>query len=126
FKPVLPRRVGGEGVTTNELSFGVKTQELGSHVVHRALRFGLRLLPTETAESIELRFMTFGARITLHQIEPLDRHVQLRFVGVKEQHELAGTRAEIESLQTAETRDAMIDVNDIVVGFQVAKVREES
>jgi hypothetical protein len=35
-------------------------------------------LPAETAESIELRLMTFGARVTLHEVETLDGNVELR------------------------------------------------
>src|SRR5713101_7141693 len=81
--------------------------------------------------------MTFRARITLHQIEPLDRNVQLRFLSVIKKHELAARRRrqncarrrfswpEIESDQSTKPRDAVIDVHDIVANFQIAKVRKE-
>ncbi len=76
--------------------------------------------------------MTFRARITLHEIEPLDGNVKLRVVRVIEQHELATLRSsdrwrwlgrpEIESNQSTESRDPMIDVHDIVIDFEVAKI----
>src|SRR5438045_2323850 len=67
FKLLLPRRIGRERVTADEFSFRVKTQQLVGHVAHGALCFGLRLLPAETTQSIELRLMTFSARISLHE-----------------------------------------------------------
>ncbi len=81
--------------------------------------------------------MTFGARISLHQIEPLDRHVKLRFVRVIKQHELAAGRcrgrgdrrrgrSQIERDQSAESRDAVIDMHDEVADFQITKVGEKS
>ena len=65
------------------------------------------------------------ARISLHQVHPLDRHEKLRFLGIEEQHKLAAARAEIERLQATKTPDAMIDVDDKIADFQIAKVRKE-
>src|SRR4029079_7481738 len=96
FKLILPRCVGGERVTADEFSFRVKTQKLVGHIAHRALGFGFCLLPAETAETIELWLMSFRARIALHEVETLDGNVELRFVGVVEQHELAGAWSKIE------------------------------
>ncbi len=103
FKLALPGRVGGESITANQFALGVQTQKLVGHVAHRALGFGFGFLPAESAETIERGLMSFGARITLDQIQPLDGHVKFRVFGVEEQHELAAARAEIERLQTAKT-----------------------
>ena len=64
-----------------------------------------------------MRLMTFGTRITLHQVESLDWNVELCFVGVKEQHELARAWSKIERLQPSEARDAVIDVDHVIVGL---------
>src|SRR6185295_10667403 len=83
-------------------------------------------LPAETAESIEMWLMTFSARVTLHEVETLDGNVELRFVGVIEQHELAGAWANVECLQTAEARDAVVDVDHVIAGLEIAEVGKES
>src|SRR5205814_8239210 len=103
-----------------------------SHVAHRPLGFRLCLQPANSTKFVERRLMTFRARITLHEIEPLDGHVKLRVVRVIEQHKLATLRRsdrwrwlgrpEIESNQSAKSRDAMIDVHHIVVDFEIAKI----
>src|SRR5205085_280525 len=93
---------------------------------HRAFRPGLGLLPAKAAESVQLRRMTLSARITLDQVETFDRHVELCFVSVIKQHELAGAWSKIERLQTAETCDAVIDVDHIIIGLEIAEVREKS
>src|SRR5689334_13968852 len=125
FKLVLPGRVGSERVTADEFPLGVETQELVSHVAHCAFGFCFRLLPAEAAESIELRLVTFGTRITLDQVETLDGNVQLGLVRVKEQHELAGAWSNIQRLQTTETRDAVVYVDHVIVGLEIAKVGEK-
>jgi hypothetical protein len=68
-------------------------------------------LPAETAESIELRLMTFSTRIALHEVETFDGNVELGLVGVVKQHELAGAWSDVECLQTAEAGDAVVDVD---------------
>ena len=69
--------------------------------------------------------MPFRARITLHEIEPLNRHIELCLISVKEQHELALARLQFQRLQATEARDAVIYVDDIIADFQIAKVRQE-
>jgi hypothetical protein len=80
------------------------------------------LLLSFAAESIELRLMTFRARVTLDQIQTFDRYVELRLVGVKEQHELAGAWSNIERLQTTETRDAVVYMDHVIIWLQIAEV----
>jgi hypothetical protein len=73
----------------HKFALRIQTQKFIGHVAHRALRFGLRLLPTDAAEFIQRRLMAFGAGVSLHQIEPLDRNVKLGVFRVIQQHELA-------------------------------------
>src|SRR6185436_6312468 len=69
--------------------------------------------------------MTFCARVALDEVETFDGNVELRFVGVKEQHELAGAWSNVECLQTAEARYAVIDVDHEIAGLEIAKVGKE-
>src|SRR4029450_699069 len=70
--------------------------------------------------------MTRGARVSLNQIESLDWHIELRLVGIVEEHELAGSCAEVECLQATESCYPMIDMNDEITRSQIAKVGKES
>jgi hypothetical protein len=72
-----------------------------------------------------LGLVAFGARITLHEVETLDGNVELRFVSVVKQHELAGSWSKVERLQTAEARDPVIDVDHVIVRLEIAKVGKE-
>ena len=71
----------------DQFAFGIQPQKLVGHITHRALGFGFCLMPTKAAQLIERRLSRFRARITLDQIEPLNRNVELRFVRIVEQHE---------------------------------------
>ena len=76
-------------MTLDQLALRVEPQQLISHVAHCALGLGFRFLPANSTQAIERRLMTFGARVTLHQIEPFDGNVQLGFLCIVKQHELA-------------------------------------
>ena len=122
FKLALPGGVCGESITTNKLALSIQTQKLVGHIAHGPLGFGFCFLPTETAESIQTGLLSFRARITLHQIQPLDRNIKLRILRVEEQHKLAAARAQIQRLQTAKTSDAVVYVDHEVAGFEIAEV----
>ena len=77
--------------------------------------------------------MAFGAGVSLHEIEPLNRHVKLGVFRVVKQHELAAfgrgnrcrrrlRRPQVKRDQSTEPRNAVIDVDDVVVYFEIAKV----
>ncbi len=89
------------------------------------LAFAFVFCQPSPPEPVERRLVPLCARIPLNQVQPLDRRVELRVVGVEEQHELALTAAEFERLQATEARDAVVDVDDVVVDLQVAEVGEE-
>jgi hypothetical protein len=90
------------------------------------LAFAFVFCQPEAAEPIERRLVPLRARIPLHEVEPLDGHIQLRLFRIKEQHELAApTGAEIERLQAAEAREAVIDMHHVIANFEITKVRQE-
>jgi hypothetical protein len=64
-------------------------------------------------------------RISRNEIESLDRHEELRVFGVDQEHELAARTACVDRLQRIESSDSMIDVNDVIAGFQIAKIGDE-
>ncbi|MNC99379.1 hypothetical protein D3C83_176550 [compost metagenome] len=66
--------------------------------------------------------MTFRARVALDQIEPFHRNIKFRVLSVVKQHKLAAAWAKIQSLQAAETRDAVVDMDHEVAGPKVPKV----
>ena len=120
----------------DQFAFGIEPQKLVGHVAHSALGFGFGFVPAQAAQLIECRLISFCARITLDQIEPLNGNVKLRFVRIIKQHEFRArfgdfarrrlSRAKIERNKSPESRDAVIDVNDIVANFQIPKVRKKS
>src|SRR5678815_620773 len=69
--------------------------------------------------------MTFSNGISLDEIESFDRNVELCVISVEEQHELASACSQIKGLQPTKFSNAVIDVNDKVVGTQVPKVRKK-
>ena len=85
FEFALPGSVNWKRVTLDQLALSVKPQQLVRHIAHRALGLGFRLLPADATQTIERRLVGFSARVTLHEIEPLNRHVELRFFGVVQQ-----------------------------------------
>jgi hypothetical protein len=64
-------------------------------------------------------------RISRNKIESFDRHEKLRVFGVDEKHELAAGTARVDRLQRIESTDAVINVHDVVAGFQIAKIGDE-
>src|SRR5216117_2780757 len=94
-------------------------------------------MPAQAAQPIECRLIPFGARVALDQIKPLNRNVELCFVRIVRQHEFRtwsgdfarGRRlswSKIERDESAKSRDAVIDMNDIIADLQIAKIRKES
>ena len=66
-----------------------------------------------------------GAGVLLDEIEPLDRDEELVLARVAELHELLRRRADVDALETDEHADAVVDVDDEIVDFQVAEIGEE-
>src|SRR5687768_14276468 len=125
LKLSLPRRVGRKRVARNKFSLRIKPQKLIGHVAHRAFCLCLRLLPPDATKAIERWGRRLARRISRNEIHSLNRDEELCVVGVDEQHEFALTSARVDGLKRLETADAVIDMNDIVARFQIAKIRDE-
>ena len=85
----LPGALAGEGVAGARLALGVELQELRGHVAHGLLDPLLDLLPVAAAQAVEGGAGALGARVLLHPVEGVDRHLELVPALVDEDHELA-------------------------------------
>ena len=85
----LPRALAGEGVAGAGLALGVELQELRGHVAHGLLDPLLDLVPAAAAQPVEGGARALRARVLLHAVEGVDRHLELVAALVGEDHELA-------------------------------------
>ena len=86
----------------------------------RVLAFSQR----RPAELVERGIRPAG--VLLDEVEPLERHEELVFVGVAELHELLlGCPAGRQLLETDEPADAVVDVDDEVADLQVPELGDE-
>ena len=126
FELALPFGVGGEGVALSGLAHGVELQQLLGHVFHGLLHARLGLLPLLRAQAIEHRLHALGRAILLHQVEPRQRNVQPRALGVLQHHELGGAAVFLRNfLQSLVLADAVLDVHDVIADRKIAKVGEK-
>ena len=123
FELPLPMAVGAERVAGHRLARGVELEQLFGHVAHGFADPALRALPRRAAQLVERRLA--GAAVFLDQVEPLDGHEELVVAGVAELHELLRGVAHANLLQPDELADAVIDMDDVVAHFEIAKVREK-
>ena len=73
----------------------------------------------------ERRLRAFRRTIFLDQVEPRQRHVEPRALGVLQQHELRVAVALIDFLQSLILPDAVLHVDDVVADLQIAEVRKK-
>ena len=119
----LPVRIRAERVARHGLARGVELEQLLGHVAHGLLDARLGAFPRRAAELVERRLR--GAAVLLDEIEPLDGNEQLVFAEIAELHEFLHGVADADLLESDEPPDAVIDVHDQVVDFEIAQVREE-
>src|SRR5439155_22957582 len=131
-----PWGVRAVSVTLNEFALGVKLQQLFGHVAHCPAGSRFRLLPAEPTELVELRPVPLARRVSLDKIQPLDRDIQARALGIGEQHELTSVAAAAlepgghvagrsargrDLLEPLELADTVVHVDDVVADFQVSE-----
>ena len=107
----------------NGLARRIELEQLLGHVAHGLLDLGLRPLPRRAAETIDGRLGRAG--VFLNEVEPLDRHEQLVLARVAKLEELLFVVADANLLQPDEDADAVIDMDDVVVDLEIAKIRKE-
>jgi len=69
---------GGRAVGTSlhQFTIGIEVDELLGHLLDILLHAGSGFSPTCTAQAIEPWDVALGAAITLHLVQPVERHIQ--------------------------------------------------
>ena len=86
-----------------------------------ALTRDLRLVPGGAAQPIERRRGFAGAAILLDQVHARQRHVELGFAGVFEQHEIALLLALRDLANAEKLSDAVRGVDHEIAGLQIGE-----
>ena len=104
---------------------GVQLEQLLGHVAHRLADALLGLLPARSPQLVERCVGSAG--VLLQQVELFHWDKQLVASGVAQLDEfLCGTSAVVaEVAETDERADAVLYVNHMVPGLQIAEVRQE-
>src|SRR5262249_56308062 len=116
-------RIRGEGAARDRLALGIEIQELLRHVADRLLDPRLDAIPSGAAELVESPLCALRAAELLNEIEPVDRHVELRVLGVLQEHEVA--RRTGRPREPHVLPDTVVDVDDEVADAKVPEVRDE-
>ena len=104
----------------------VDIEQLRRHREHRLPRAPLDLLPRAAAELVELGLGVVAADVALDQIYPLDRHVHRVVARIFEVQKIALDVGDLQMLQSAVARDAVIDMHDEVVGLQLLEIEQRA
>ncbi len=83
----------------------------------------LRDSQTVVPSAVELRFDAAERLVFLDQINARERDVHFRVFGVAQQHEFAVRAFGGNLAQAFKLADAVIDVDHVVAGFQIAESR---
>ena len=82
--------------------------------------------PDGGAQAVELRFDAAERSVFLNQIDAREGNVEFRVAGKLQQHEFAVRAFDGDLAQAFELADAVIDVDHVVAGFQIAEIAEET
>ena len=125
FELALPLRVHGVGMAVRHFALCVELKQLVGHVAHGLLHACFRLCPLGATKAAQRRSGTLSRTIFLNQVEAGQRNVKLRCFSELEKHELADGVALGKFFQTLILRDAVLHVNHIIPGNEIAEIREE-
>ncbi len=125
FEFLLPGRILAESVAANRASLGVQLQQIACHRLDRLAHPFLDALPPRTAELVGLGHLPGDAAVFLDKIQAIDRDEQPVAPRELEHHEVAVEAAALGPAEPEVARHAVIDVNDVIAFFEIAKVREK-
>ena len=109
-------------MTLRHLALRIELQQFVGHVLHGLADARLGLRPRRRAQMVQRRLRALRRAIFLHQVEPRERHVEPRALGIFQQHELGVAIALIDFLQPLILPDAVLDVHHVVADLQIAEV----
>ena len=107
------------------LALGVELEQFVGHVLHGLAHASFGLGPGRRAQMIQYRLGAFRRTVLLHQVEPRQRDIETRALGVFQQHEFRVAVALVDFLQSLVLPDAVLDVDDVVANLQVAEIGEK-
>ena len=125
FEFALPVGVRGKGEAFGDLALGVELEELFGHVAHFGFDAGFGFGPGSAAEFVEGGFGVAGAAVLLDEVHAGERDVELVAAVVLEQHEVALLVALDDFAEAEELADAVLGMDHVVAGFEVADVGGE-
>ena len=115
--------VSGENAKpSRHLALRVELQQLIRHVAHFGFDARLGLLPGGAAQTVERRRALTRAAILLDQIHARERHVELRFARILQQHEVARLLALRDRPDPKKLADAVRGVDHEIARFQIRDV----
>ena len=126
FEFALPVRIGREGVAGGHLAFGVELEELFGHVADGLADARLARFPDRGAETIEGGRGAAERVVFLDEVEARERDVESRVLRVMQEHEFAGRAFDGYLAQAVELADAVVDVDDVIAGFEIGEIAEEA
>ena len=99
----------------------VQFEQFARHGLNRLAGAVLDALPRLAAQPVERRRGAARARVFLHEIDPLDRHVQLVAGGVFQMEIVALGPRHAQVVQPAVLSDAVVGMHHVVAGRQLAE-----
>ena len=105
---------------------GVEAEELVGHVFERFADFGFAGVPAGAAEFVERGLGAFDDAIALDEVHAFEGDVEAGVVEIAEKHEFAAAAVGLDLAQAFELANAVIDVDDVVAGFEFGEVSEEA
>ena len=126
FEFALEIAVGREGVAVGGFARGVEAEELVGHVFERFADVGFARVPAGAAEFVERGLGAFDDAIALDEVHAFERNVEAGVVEIAEEHEFAAAAVGLDLAEAFELADAVIDVDDVVAGFEFGEIAEEA
>ena len=118
----LPVGIGRKRETFGHASLCVELEQLVRHVAHLCLNARFSRGPGRAAKFIERRRRISSAPIFLYQVHARERHVQLGFAGVFQQHEIAFLLALDDLSNPQKLSDSMGRVHHEVARLEIGQI----
>ena len=96
-------------------------QELLRHVANGALDPGFSLDPGSTAQLVELGLGALGRGILLDEIQPFERNINAIAAVIEQNHAFPV----VNERDAAVGADAVVDMDHVIAGLQILKIRNE-
>ena len=121
FELALPRMIRGKRVAGFEFAFGLQAEKFLGVGEDGFFRFAPGALPTAVTEFAERGIFASDPDVAGNFPTLIEGNVKLRASGELERENFAGVLLSGQNLQTAKTGDAVVEVDDQVVLFEIVE-----